>query len=446
MVIRLGKGSHNPRSTGQAVGIIFFLCTAGTLIGGYRGTQSTFSDILGASPDDNVLFSSPVVKATGLQTNGNVATANEIVSKSSASSGGITGTRSKISWPQVDDRIGEALRNGHSIMPTITYTDASRKEYMFNNTKYEAPPEKLATVVTCIYEARSKHPGAFYVEWFSNMLHVTDPLIVFLDPIPDQYSKIDWYELVRSKRQHAPTIIVKLPFTNLTMETQFDESFWLTQLPPPFEVKRQKGYRVYNEKILLIKEAAVLNPFNTEHFIWVDAGYYRGNNRPVHGVIVRNNITKNGVPPNKIMFPQMYNTDSMQEIAANVWGGTREAILETNEKYWIAFWDMVTKGLKVSFEQRVMVTMCRTWPDFCYQVYSGRDEDWFKLGKSWLRDPNTDFRKYEFPTFLNDGDASGIWDKRKNTILPTTIVKEPVVFPEDKVTGDVIAKYYTKGK
>jgi hypothetical protein len=134
----------------------------------------------------------------------------------------------------------------------------------------------------------------------------------------------------------------------------------------------------------------------------------------------------------------MYKKAAIQEIAANVWGVTRAAILETNEKYWIAFWDMVTKGLKICFEQRVMITMCWSWPDFCYQVYSGRHADWFKLGKNWLRDPNTDFRKYEYPIFV-DGGVSGIL---KDTILPTTIVKDPVIFPEGKVTSQTIAKFY----
>jgi hypothetical protein len=39
-----------------------------------------------------------------------------------------------------------------------------------------------------------------------------------------------------------------------------------------------------------------------------------------------------------------------------------------------------------------MVTMCRTWPDLCsIHYYSGRDGDWFVMGRYWLRNPGFDF-------------------------------------------------------
>jgi hypothetical protein len=175
-----------------------------------------------------------------------------------------------------------------------------------------------------------------------------------------------------------------------------------------------------------MNEAARINPFNTENFIWIDAGYFRGapvNNSP----IVRNNITKNGVLANQMVFHSIFGPERPwdQEIAAGAFGGRVQAIFEANKKYWMSFWYMVTKGLKVCYEQRVMVTMCRTWPDLCSIHYSGKDKDWFVMGRGWLR--NADF---DFSNGLVLGNSTN------ETLLPTTVVEGPVVYP----TGLVVAK------
>jgi hypothetical protein len=105
-------------------------------------------------------------------------------------------------------------------------------------------------------------------------------------------------------------------------------------------------------------------------------------------------MTQTGVLRNQILLPSVFGPKRPwdQEIAAGTFGGRAHAILEANEKYWMSFWYMVTKGLKVCYEQRVMVTMCRTWPDLCsIHYYSGRDGDWFVMGRYWLRNPGFDF-------------------------------------------------------
>lgn len=356
---------------------------------------------------------------------------------------------SPIAWPQVADRIGRALLNGHKIIPNITFTDETKKEYTFNNTKYEAPIEHLTTVVTCMYEIRGKHSGSQYGEWFSNMLHATDPMVVIIGHDEDrnygrkERSGIDWFELVRSRRQHAPTIIVRLPFQNLTTHTQFDGKFW--ELQAPGTTRLAPSYRVYNEKLLLMKEVAFQNPFHTEHFFWVDGGYFRGKAATgmVHGVIARNNISANGIAPGQVLFANMYGHPNNQEIAAGVWGGTKEAIFEANQKYWIAFWDSVTKGLQVGLEQRVLITMCRSWPDLCHMVYSGRDQDWFTLGRNWMRQTNFNFSTVYYKVSLDDFNASLAPKGNRHQLLPTTIVKDPVVFPEGIVTGESVSSYYS---
>jgi hypothetical protein len=85
------------------------------------------------------------------------------------------------------------------------------------------------------------------------------------------------------------------------------------------------------------------------------------------------------------------------------------------------------KGLKVCYEQRVMVTMYRTWPDLCSIHYSGRDGDWFAMGRNWLRNPGL--------IFSSNGAVLG--NSANETLLPTTVVEEPVIFP---AAGLIMAK------
>jgi hypothetical protein len=177
-----------------------------------------------------------------------------------------------------------------------------------------------------------------------------------------------------------------------------------------------------------MNEAARINPFNTENFIWIDAGYFRAAHAN-KGPIVRNNITQNGVLPNQMLFHSVFGPERPwdQEIAAGAFGGRAQAIFEANEKYWMSFWYMVTKGQKVCYEQRVMVTMYRTWPDLCSIHYSGRDGDWFAMGRNWLRNPGL--------IFSSNGAVLG--NSANETLLPTTVVEEPVIFP---AAGLIMAK------
>jgi hypothetical protein len=34
-------------------------------------------------------------------------------------------------------------------------------------------------------------------------------------------------------------------------------------------------YVIWNEKLIMLHTAAMLNPFNTTQFVWVDIGYWR---------------------------------------------------------------------------------------------------------------------------------------------------------------------------
>jgi hypothetical protein len=136
-------------------------------------------------------------------------------------------------------------------------------------------------------------------------------------------------------------------------------------------------------------ETALLNPFNTEQFIWIDAGYYRRpNSAPLNGPIVRNNFTAHGVRKDQVVFQQVQPSPTY-EIAGGAWGGTLQAIQTVYDRYFETFWYLATKKMDcIGFEQRTMVWMCKSFPDIC-NLHQSRD--WFAMGRNWLREQNHDF-------------------------------------------------------
>jgi len=324
-------------------------------------------------------------------------------------------------WPQQDNTIQDAIRRAHRIdvdqTPTINDT-----YYLWNGTQCESPPKGMATIVTAYYDLKSKHPREQYEAWIQNMIKATDPMIIFVDPTSDYFN---WWPMIEKHRQHAPTLLVPLPFRNLTMSTVFSDEFWETYILPRDRTKRfKKGvdvYKIWNEKMIFMREVARENPFDTEFFYWIDAGYYRkAYQSPIYSPIVRNNITDKGVERHQVVY-QMVKDFPTFEIAGGAFGGTSNAIQLHYQNYWKTFWYLTLYSDKecVGFEQRVLVWMCRSFPKICIV---NRSEDWFAMGKQWLRNPDFDFMHTTIRI-----------PKDKTTTVPLLVEPSKLNFPKESL-------------
>jgi hypothetical protein len=350
------------------------------------------------------------------------------VSMSLPSENGISTERNELfvmnhepAWPQQDNSIQQAIRGAHRIgvnqTPTIDGT-----YYMWNGTQCESPPKGMATVVTAYYDLSSKHPRHQYEEWIQNMIKATDPMIIFIDPTSDYFN---WWPMIEKHRQHAPTLLVSLPFRNLTMSTVFSDEFWKTYILPRDRTYRyRKGvdvYKIWNEKMILMREVAQENPFDTEFFYWIDAGYFRRKTTsPIFSPIVRNNITDKGVERHQLVY-QMINEFPTFEIAGGAWGGTADAIRLHYQKYWQTFWYLTLYSDKecVGFEQRVLVWMCRSFPKICV---INKSLNWFAMGTDWLRKTDYDFL-YTTTKIPKD----------KTTTVPRLVEPSKLIFPKESI-------------
>ena len=242
-------------------------------------------------------------------------------------------------------------------------------------------------------------------------------MVVFVEP------NSGWAGIVKERRKHAPTIIVQMPFENFTMGTTFSDEFWETEVAPTDpdpEFPKKVGvsvYKMWNEKIIIMNEVAKVNPFNSEHIFWIDAGYYRRIiHAPNYEPIIRNNITANGVKRDQVVFQNIFKDPKEYEIAGGAWGGTPSALSSAYDRYFETFWWMVVNKYDcVGYEQRIMLLMCKRFPTLCSVQMHTADKKWFMMGKVWLRNATYDFSK-SFQLQHNE-----------------TSVVQPVPFPTEEV-------------
>lgn len=138
------------------------------------------------------------------------------------------------------------------------------------------------TIVTALYDiGREGIDAAFrrsfdsYKECFARLLKVETPMVVFCDKSLEGF--------VRKERGGLPLRIVikpkeefktKFPFWDQVQKIRKNKE-WKTQASW-LEHSPQSSLEYYNpivmSKQFLLNDSAILNPFNTNYFFWVDAG------------------------------------------------------------------------------------------------------------------------------------------------------------------------------
>jgi hypothetical protein len=116
----------------------------------------------------------------------------------------------------------------------------------------------MFTCVSCFYPVANKH-GLKYLEWFKNTLKVNNPYVFF--------TSAEHVDLIMSFRGDLPTSFILLDmdeFTTYPLKSLFKIH--------PTHCPSSELNLIWNEKIFMMERAARQNPFNTEWFLWIDAG------------------------------------------------------------------------------------------------------------------------------------------------------------------------------
>ena len=166
------------------------------------------------------------------------------------------------------------------------------------------------TLVTSLYniDRQSKGDGRSFDEylfWFSETLQVKSPMVIFVE----DYLK----EFVEKYRKNLPTKIItqpleKVPYYHLNDKIQqiltsknFKEKM---SVPSRIECKMSLYNVIIFSKFLWVKTVIEENPFESEYFMWMDAGLSRFFN--THGVLLNESY-----PSESALESLLHNKDSV---------------------------------------------------------------------------------------------------------------------------------------
>ena len=220
------------------------------------------------------------------------------------------------------------------------------------------------TLVTALYDINRSESGdgrSFdeYLSWFSETLKVKSPMVVFVDE--------SLYDFVEKNRRGLPTKIVtqsleEIPYYGLNKDIQdiLDSKNFKEKIGAPNRVECKMS--LYNvviySKFPWIKKVIEENPFNSEYFMWIDAGLSRFFGE--HGINTNNQYPSeaalNTLMENKdsiliqasmSYYPELVNSkfcseeyfwDARTWIMAGLWGGGSKVLSE--------FCDMIDEVLR----------------------------------------------------------------------------------------------------
>jgi hypothetical protein len=114
------------------------------------------------------------------------------------------------------------------------------------------------TCVSCYYPIKNKH-GNRFLTWFKNTLSINCPYVIF--------GNKEGLEIVQQFRGTLPTHYIEMDIQEFTTYKYKDR-----MVTHPLHCPSVELNLVWNEKIFMIEKALAVNPFNSEWFMWIDAG------------------------------------------------------------------------------------------------------------------------------------------------------------------------------
>lgn len=253
--------------------------------------------------------------------------------------------------------------------------------------------DKPVTLVTALYDIKRENWDGFnrnldqYKEWMKGMLSFDSPMVVYVEE-----KDVDFVKEYRGDKMEK-TQIITTPFEDLhtnkiwgdkIRSVMASEEFLKDQTVPTHPQIAQPNYNILmHEKMQFVKRAIEVNTFNTDHFMWVDAGIFHMSNRK--DVLGQAFPRKQKYLNDKLHFIAVEmptNTDLELEkffkghnvrIIGTSWLGHKDAILEFEKGYSELINDTLANGLMDQDQSYLTVTALQhpaicdihkgSWPD-----------------------------------------------------------------------------------
>jgi len=149
------------------------------------------------------------------------------------------------------------------------------------------------TCVSGYWRIKNKHDNKFE-NWFNNTLKINCPYVFFSDK--------ETIEIIKKYRKNLPTHYIECNISDFNTYKFKDKMVTHQVHCPSVELNL-----IWNEKIFLIEKAIELNPFNTEYFMWMDAGMCSFRNRIPPSTQFPNINKLNKLPKDKFIYSSTHN-------------------------------------------------------------------------------------------------------------------------------------------
>eukprot|EP00977_Amphora_coffeiformis_P003948 scaffold792_cov163-Amphora_coffeaeformis.AAC.7 len=131
-----------------------------------------------------------------------------------------------------------------------------------------------STIVSAYYEFKSKHSVGDYRSWMMNLFSLQDPMVIFTS---GDLAPMVLEGRAKFNATHKTKVVV-LELNETNTSKMHDLAYWEKQHSMDPERRTHPSYLLYwvwLSKSELVKRAIDMDPFQSEFYAWVDAGYFR---------------------------------------------------------------------------------------------------------------------------------------------------------------------------
>ena len=213
--------------------------------------------------------------------------------------------------------------------------------------------KKPVTIVSGYWAIKNKHNNK-YLEWFNNTLKINCPYIFF--------GNFDSIQIVKKFRKDLPTFYI-----NMELESFYNYKFYDVIQTDTYHCPTKELNIIWNEKIFLMNIAKNLNIFDSDYFIWCDAGIcnYRNNSPPTEEFPKLEKILS--IPHDKFIYTSCDEDSNKVSGTFMIYKDFIPIFLDIFKTYL----DNYDKNKNYYTDQIILTNIKNDYPDIFYKISDG---------------------------------------------------------------------------
>jgi len=227
--------------------------------------------------------------------------------------------------------------------------------------------ENKLTCITGYWKVKNKHYDN-YIKWFENTIKVNCPYIV--------YGNKETIQEIKKHRSNLPTYYIEYNIEDFYTNKYKDLMIIDGVHCPSVELNM-----IWNEKIIMLENAANINPFNSEYFCWIDAGICCLRNKPPPITPFPNSNKLDKLPKNKFIYSSSLEYDEkkiLNQINYHYISGTayilHKSLVKTFSELYKKYMEKLINKNNIWTDQVILTRIFLDNKDLFYKLCDGYGE------------------------------------------------------------------------